>query len=272
MTGIINFLLFWGMEVLTLFHTLRNDSAKAHRVQNEAAWKHHRERYMERYKEQCFIERQNLMTDMVYGKKAGFLTERYMKHYQNADGSLQAAGNACEIIALYNVMHALGKSGLDFPKLLMQFERRGAMLHGNFGTSLPSICRFLKKEGYDVKVIFAEKKWVASSGQIKESAKLAKLSKQYDCFLFAAWNHAGHPGEGLHTMCITKTKKAESARETFVVHNDYTADLQGNAAKQYHLKQYENLMEAMVSYNSRKGKQSKPVCVIGIKAPQSSAI
>ena len=145
------------------------------------------------------IDCQAALTSYRYGR-AGSLARRLF-----FDGhALSAADNACEVIAVYNALRALGRD-CDLPSLLKDFSEKGICLNGVFGTSPASVAAYLKRLGFSLTLL--------RGAQITSEA-LNALAADHDAFIFSAFNKARDPFSMVHTMCITK----DGGR--FTVHNE----------------------------------------------------
>ena len=192
-----------------------------HYEHNLTAWR----AYVKSHGTDRFIEHQNDMTDVFYGAALPFLTKAlYKQGYQQG---IPAAANACEVIAVYNVTKALNKehAPIDFPELLQRFEKKGACLAGNIGTSPKSLLQYLQKNGYDAKLVAA--------GKMNELA-VDTFSGQYEAFIYTAFNDKNDITKEVHTIAITRGEDGK-----YYMHN---------AGTRYKGVGYASLYEAMTSY------------------------
>ncbi len=194
-----------------------------HYEHNLKAWRE----YLKSHSTDRFIEHQNDMTDVLYGVALPILTRAlYRQGYRKG---IPAAANACEVIAVYNVMTALDKeyAPVEFPALLQHFEKKGACLAGNIGTSPKSLLRYLQKNGYDAKLVAA--------GKMKELA-VDTFSGQYEAFIYTAFNDKNDITKEVHTIAITRGEEGK-----YYMHN---------AGIGYKGVGYVSLYEAMSSYRN----------------------
>lgn len=255
--GIHDAMMIQLMNAASYVNQLDETTILEHRLKNDIAWENSKEKFTE----YGYIEKQSLMSEMVYGSGLWKVTEAFMSDYFNEDNqSLKCSGNVCEIIALYNAQIAMGEKNIDFPALIETFEKKGAMLNGNFGTAPTAIYDYLDHLGYRVCMYAAD--------QMKDSDYVF-LQEEYETYILSTWNNTKNAEDFLHTMCITKTKDVRKAAK-YVLHNDYTGkrdfvhEKSEKKKSPAHLYGYGSLRESVELYNSWNNKISNPVCVIGV--------
>lgn len=177
-----------------------------------------------------FFENQPALTVMRYGH-AGPLSRRLFFHGKH----LTAANNACEVIAVYNALHAFGKDK-SLPELIKEFSGRGVCANGCFGTSPKALKRYLEKEGYETKLLV---------GKDLSDENLKSLESEYRVFLLTSFNRGYNPFHMVHTMCISHEK------DGFIRHNDYRPRTP-----------LESLKEGVYGYNEG---ESRPICLLAVK-------
>ncbi|MCR5249313.1 MAG: hypothetical protein K6E50_01760 [Lachnospiraceae bacterium] len=218
-------MLTYGVFRLCSGHLSRNVIEKQEE-ENEKAW--------EKRGEKGFFETQYNLTDLKYGT-AGKLARKLFFNGRE----MTAAENACEVIAAYNVLLALGeKTGL--PKLLAVFSGRGICLNGCFGTSPKALERFFVRKGYEVECL---------KGRQVMKERLRKLEEDHEAWILTAFNHHQDPFHMVHTMGITNGPEGEK-----LVHND-----NGRCRKA------KDLAEAVLDYQKGEG---HAICVLGIRRGQ----
>ncbi len=163
-----------------------------------------------------YLEEQGQLGAFFYGEQRKILG-RWLLH----GAPLNAAVNACEVMAVFNVCHYFGEEP-SFPELLSCFERSGCSLYGYFGTSLAAVEHFFVEKGYEIEVY-------QKSGL---EGLYSCPKKEKEAYLLTGYNVKGRLKEMIHTICVTKE------RDDFWAHNDYegsrhSASLAG-AAKGYH--------------------------------------
>lgn len=196
---------------------MRRGKAREKRYQNNLiAW----QEYRESHSETPFIEGQNDMQKIAFG--GGFvpfidrmILGRDKSEMLERKRDLSACKNACEVIALYNCFVALheGKSPFSFPDLLGQFEKKGILFGGLFGTSMKSVARWSGAlPGYEV-CYFSKRKLQQYLQEIYELPQ--EETREFSAFIVSFWNKKNNPFKGIHTVCITRSKNG------YVIHNLY---------------------------------------------------
>lgn len=246
--GISDGLLLSLMRFGQCFNSIKRKTVIAHRAHNQAIWDAH----SKDFKENGFIEDQNKLNEMVYGTKKLLITRLFMRdYYIPATKSLDASGNVCELVALYNALRVLNYEKVSLVDLIeyFEFKHNGAIFNGNFGTSPNAIHKFLIQSGYNALIRCADK---------LNPMQYQILQANYKTFIFSTWNNENDASDFLHTMCITKENDPDG-KDKFVIHNDYT-----KKSSKFHLMKYDSLQSAMLMYNSWTDTISSPVCIIAI--------
>ena len=125
-----------------------------------------------------FIDDQNKLNDIPYGHK-------YMSE------------NGCGVIALYNALIELGVR-MTTPSIISiasQFEKKGIVLKGKFGTSPFAVLSYLKSLGLRVNVI-----------KSKNIDKINSFSMNYDVFISVIIFNKHSLLDGLHFVCVRKNE------------------------------------------------------------------
>lgn len=117
------------------------------------------------------------------------------------------AYSGCEIIAVCNALLALGEKtdAAGMAELISFYEKDGALLNGDFGTSPRAIFRFFQKRGYRVRGTSSRKADI-----------LDAFGGSAATFIVTVWNDCRDIMAQIHTVCLTK-----NAQGRFVVHNAY---------------------------------------------------
>ena len=112
------------------------------------------------------------------------------------------AANGCGPIALHNAIVMLEKkqnpniseaSAPLLSSIIEYLEKKGPALYGKFGSSPFAINSFLKKRGYETKLLTKN-----------NESKLNDFSKEFDTFISVIYNNAKSIKYGLHFICVTK--------------------------------------------------------------------
>lgn len=177
-----------------------------------------------------YFEDQPRLTTMLYGH-AGPISRKLFFHGRK----LTAANNSCEVIGVYNALHAFGDDK-SLPELIREFSNKGVCANGCFGTSPKALKRYFEKEGYETKLLV---------GKDLSDENLKKMSEEYEAFLLTSFNRGYNPFHMVHTMCISHEK------DGFIRHNDYRPRTP-----------LKSLKEGVYGYNDGR---SRPICVLGIR-------
>lgn len=220
-------------SLLSFMDGLPKEEIQEHLCRNTKAWNSEAQHYRKSSltgKRGSYIEYQEKMVSIKYGSSLPAFDALLFGEGIKLCGSL----NTCEVIALYNALISL--YGIhpphDFPSLLAQFEHKGIVLGGYFGTSPDRIQAFLDKEC---------KTKMLTGRQLTNDALLS-LSKEYEVYIMTAYNNRRNIAGQIHTVCITKET------EGFQIHN-------GD-----HYKVYETLFGAVKGYH---GGEGRAICVVG---------
>lgn len=175
----------WVMHVFALKKGLPSSLIEAHLKANRIGW----QRYIMTHVEDPFIEYQNDMDDLYYGKR------------------FKASYNACEVIAAYNALLDLTdhKPDTSFPDLLAGFERRGLVRRGAWGTDMRCICRFFEENGFAVHKL---------TGRQITPDTVQDLEGTCRTFIMTAYNDRDDIMKMIHTVSVTRGEK-----RFFAVHN-----------------------------------------------------
>ena len=177
-----------------------------------------------------FFEWQPKLDVMRYGH-AGPISRKLFFHGQ----SLTAAHNACEVIGVYNALHAFGRDK-SLPDLIKEFSGKGVCANGCFGTSPKALEKYFKREGHETKLLV---------GKDLSDEALLELEKEYRVYLLTSFNRGKNPFHMVHTMCISLEEKG------YIRHNDYRGP-----------KPIATLKEAVYGYNDN---ESSPICLLAVK-------
>lgn len=117
-------------------------------------------------------------------------------------GKADMAFSGCEVMALYNVLYALGiGSGAAFiSDLIEEFEKSGAALGGRIGSSPASIRRHLKKHGINSRIVWKED----------------NIPDDTDIAIVTVYNNKKTLYSQIHTITFTREENG------FTAHNAYS--------------------------------------------------
>lgn len=199
--------------------------AVEHYNKNVQEWEHLKRKAMDQTGK--YIEHQSQLELICYGKQRDFLSKLFLQERR-----LTGKENTCEVIAVYNALHCLGRDDVSFPKLLLEFEKDGILLGGYWGSSPNQVIAFLKKSGMKI---------TQMTGREIEPARVEELSKTDRrlpvAYILISFNDARAWSGMVHTICITKEDGV------YVTHNDYEGT-----------KKYATLQDAVFGYHGGKGK------------------
>ncbi len=167
-------------------------------------------------------------------KAGGYIEDQ--AHYKDMRlGRASMAFAGCEIIAVYNALHDLNEGHpTPLPDLIRDFEKKGMILSGLFGTSPRSIRDYFKTSGYRVDLATA-------------ADAFGRIDQAHDCLIMTFYNDAGDIRAQIHTTAITKKSGV------YTIHNYY-----GNGAHPVSFTSLSSLLDRMSRFNV------KPICLIGI--------
>lgn len=221
---------------------LKPSLISTHYENNVKAWK----KYLSKHKSKHFlyIEDQENLEEFQYGKDGGKFIDKHLFHGE----TLNASHNSCEVIAVYNALQHLhqGKSPMDFPSLLMDFETQGIVLSGNFGTSPKAIYNYFKSQSTRYAVTYVP------ANKLYKHPELYQQLSDFHAVILTAWNTAGVITDGIHTVCITKDviKKGNKKMDIYHIHNS-------NQENQ----DFESLADAISGFY---GGPESPITIIGV--------
>lgn len=178
-------------------------------------------------------------------------------------GNKDMAYSGCEIIAVINALHSMGKdlSEKDVAKLISGFEGNGAVLNGTWGTSPLALVDYLQKNTkYNIN-------YTASD----EYGEIEEIGKNSDTIIVTLYNDKDDISQEVHTINIEK-RIDDKGNVKFVGHNTgYYDDVNGNNNG----KPDPNEWIPSIEYSSLEAairdashiNNSSPIMVIGISEP-----
>lgn len=114
------------------------------------------------------------------------------------------AFSGCEIFAAYNAMVKLGEkiTGDQLADMITAFEKNGATLKGDFGTSPIAVFGYLYNKYKDNR--YVDVKMYASEKQNASDQAIDEFGDQNDIFIATVYNDAENIEKEIHTVCISK--------------------------------------------------------------------
>ena len=160
----------------------------------------------------------------------GFIEDQF-RYHDVPLGAVNMAYAGCEIIALYNAIHAcLLRTGVHafgdaeatyipytkasrpvspakaLSTMIAAFEKDGILLSGRFGTSPKALCDYLNRIG--IKAVLTHLKSDSfTTGEDLPTASDSKL--EGDCFILTYYNNGSDITDQVHTICITKNDRGD---------------------------------------------------------------
>lgn len=149
---------------------------REHYETNVVSFENHRDKLIA---DGGFIENQNEFDDMYYG-------------------SARVRFSGCEVIAVYNVLHALTGREPNFPKLIAAFEKNGMIFYGSLGTDPGEMKYFLRKhfivdEYTNIPAYLEARKRVPGGTKVSEG----------EAYVLTLYNDRSDILRGLHTVAVT---------------------------------------------------------------------
>ena len=166
---------------------------------------HNRSLTLERDKD-GYICRQSSLAGYWYGKKKAFYQLFSFLRASCFGKAITADFNSCEVIALYNTMVNLGKN-IGFAELLAEFEHKGIVKKGYFGTSIWALKRYLDNAGIDNHIFYGD----------------VSASENYDSYIVTLYNDKDDISQMIHTMAILKKE------EVYHMYNAHGGKISGNS-------------------------------------------
>lgn len=217
------------MDAVSFLTPLSKKRAIKHLTYNREQWEKTKREAMNGR----FIENQHKLKELLYGKSVKTLDKMF-----TGGIPINASNNSCGIVAIYNVFEDLGLNP-DFSKLLFDFERKGVVLLGYFGSSFRQIVRYIRDNGL---------KYEALAGKKITPDNVDRLQSEYRAFIMMTYNNSESVFDMMHTMSIT------DMGDGYQIHNSFDGGLR-----------YPDLKAAVFGYNKKENSRSKPVGIIGIK-------
>lgn len=182
----------------------------------------------------------------------GFTTKGYIEAQPNWGqipfGAAAMSYSGCEIMAVYNALHALGKEMTppDMAELINTFERKGAVLSGMWGCSPYAVYDYFVMRGYETAFTCS-----------RDLPLINQMGERFDAVILTAYNDRYDIRSMIHTICVTKDENGH-----YIMHNAYKKNKAGEYAAYGQGRQITSLQEIIKRMSA--GGHASPVCVIGI--------
>ena len=153
--------------------------------------------------------------------------------------------SGCEIIAVFNARKRLYGSMTpeDLAELIHRFEKKGAALRGEFGTSPLALARYLKRSGMEVRTSYGKQRSVED------------IERESTVMIATVYNDGNDITKQIHTVCITR-----DVNGGYILHNAYCKDTSGRYTESI---SYPTLREAITHIS---GYGAKLIYLIGINS------
>lgn len=192
-----------------------------------------------------YIENQMFWEDVKYGDK-------------------DMAYSGCEIIAVVNALHSMGKdlSNDEVATLITRFENDGAVLNGRWGTTPTKLADYFMEDA----------SYTVDCTTSTDYNKIEEIGKNNDTIIVTLYNNDNNIMDQIHTINIEKRVDA-SGKTVYVGHNtSYYDDVNKNkifdsADKFIESNPYNSLEEAIRDASHKNNSSS--IMVIGISEVNS---
>ena len=151
-------------------------------------------------------------------------------------GFRSSAATGCGWIAVHNALLLMGLAS-NPKELIRRFERSFPIVNGNFGTFLPDLVRFFKKQGFEVKLRFLKSRF----DLLVESSEV--------CIMFYFWYYKRAVGS--HFVTLHKKDGRVLGYNTYK--NSVGADDYGKSLEEY-IKKHKFYLPVLIGINQGRGK------------------
>lgn len=202
------------------------------------------------------IEKNAAINEKKLEKRQGFTAKDYIENQAEWGeiqfGSSTMAYSGCEIMAVYNALHALGKEMAlqDMVELISAFERKGAVLQGTWGCSSYAVYNYFVEHGYETAFTCS-----------RNMKRINEIGERCDTVVLTAYNNQYDIRSMIHTISVTKDENGH-----YTMHNAYKRNKAGEYAAYGEGRHIESLQE-IINLMSSNGLAS-PICAIGISTPK----
>ena len=148
-------------------------------------------------------------------------------------GFRSSAATGCGWIAVHNALLLMGLES-NPKELIRRFERSFPILNGTFGTFLPDIVRFFKKQGFDVQLRFLKSRF----DLLVENSEV--------CVMFYFWYYKY--SVGAHFVTLHKKDGRVLGYNTYK--NSAGADNYGHSLEEF-LKKHKYYLPVLIGINKK---------------------
>lgn len=136
-------------------------------------------------------------------EKAGGYIEDQSNYGDMPFGESNVNHSGCEIISTYNALfHLTGKHEVSLPQLIAEFEKKGMVLSGKFGTSPKAVMDYLKSLGFECEMVTKEEEFNA-------------LGKRSATLILTMYNDGSDITQEVHTIHVSKDENQYTAHNTY---------------------------------------------------------
>ena len=202
------------------------------------------------------IDKNAVINGEKLGKMRGFTAGGYIENQAEWGeiryGLSTLAFSGCEIMAVYNALHALGKemTPQDMVELISAFERMGAVRRGKWGSSYYAVYHYFVEHEFET--VFT------CSRDVK---RINEIGERCDTVVLTAYNNQYDIRSMIHTISVTKDENGH-----YTMHNAYKRNRDGKYAA-YGGDMRIDSLQKVINLMSSNGLAS-PICVIGISNPE----
>ena len=173
-------------------------------------------------------------------------------------GNKDMAYSGCEIIAVINALHSMGKdmSKKEVVDLISHFEENGSVFDGTWGTSPMALVDYLK-DNTDYKIDYTT---------TTDYSEIEKIGKRSDTIIATVYNEKDDLWQQIHTINIEKTTDGKGEL-VYYNHNAGWKDVKDEMCQS---EPYYSLEEAIKDVH--RTNNSASIMVIGISEPKSDLL
>lgn len=202
------------------------------------------------------IEKNAAINGEKLGKPQGFTAGGYIENQAEWGeiryGISTMVFSGCEIMAVYNALHALGKELTlqDMVKLISAFERMGAVRRGEWGSSYYAVYTYFVEHGFETSFTCS-----------RNMKRINEIGERCDTVVLTAYNNQYDIRSMIHTISVTRDENGH-----YTMHNAYKRNKDGRYAA-YGGDMRIDSLQKVINLMSSNGLAS-PICVIGISNPE----
>ena len=173
-------------------------------------------------------------------------------------GFKDMAYSGCEIIAVINALHSMGKdmSKKEVVELISYFEENGSFAWGILGTSPRALVNYFDYYT-DYKIDYTT---------TTDYSEIEKIGERSDTIIVTLYNEKDDLSRAVHTINIEKATD-ENGELVYINHNAYSNEKPDNTGDWIKSKPYYSLEKAIKDSRHNDTDNSAPIMVMGISKP-----